>query len=284
MQESFIPPLPRDTARAVEFVAPECPPLLLVGDQLEKIVAGIKVRELDPDAEHPLGPLRMALLTFMQSTWLLSDLQALERVRQKPEWKYALRLPLSAIGYQPDSLCAFRRPLYQNQMGQKVLQQLAVRFADIGLFLEAAQSTDSAALLREVCSINRAECVIEAMRQALEAIALTAPAWLVRIARPHWYERFESHSWNSHALLAQHNSQAFAVAIGGDVHHLLAQVKESGDPQLFRLPEVEQLHQIWLSQFDHQGQVLAWSTATCNFCVYENAHCRSAAARYRYPS
>lgn len=79
--------------------------------------------------------------------------------------------------------------------------------------------------------------------------------------------------------------EEFADAIGGDVRYLLQAVKKAEDLELFRLPEIEQLHQVWLRQYDHTGKGLEWRATECAFCVYGNADCGGAnTSRYRYSS
>src|SRR5258707_8409168 len=57
------------------------------------------------------APWRLALVTVLQAVENLSDRQAVQMVRGRLDWKYALALPLDDQGFDPSILVDFRQRL-----------------------------------------------------------------------------------------------------------------------------------------------------------------------------
>ena len=109
----------------------------------------------------------------------MSDRDAAESVRARIDWKYALSLELENSGFDSTVLCEFRARLVageaENSLFDKLLDWCRERKM---LKARGKQRTDSTHILAAVRGINRLECVIEAMRNALNAIAKESPEWL----------------------------------------------------------------------------------------------------------
>ncbi|MGH9945041.1 MAG: hypothetical protein ACRD9R_22050, partial [Pyrinomonadaceae bacterium] len=54
------------------------------------------------------------------------------------------------------------------------------------LKVRGTQRTDSTHILAAVRGLNRLECVVEAMRHALNAIAKESPEWLRQLSQEEW--------------------------------------------------------------------------------------------------
>src|SRR4051794_6658778 len=119
------------------------------------------------------------------------------------------------------------------------------------------QRTDSTHVLAAVRSLNHLELVGETMRAALNAVATSAPQWLIEHNRPDWAERYGARVEQYRLPKGEAARQALGEAIGADGHDLLAALfAETQRFWLCRLPAVERLRIIWIQQFYHdQGRV-----------------------------
>jgi transposase len=95
------------------------------------------------------------------------------------------------------------------------------------------------------------------MRAALNAVATSAPQWLIEHNRPAWAERYGARVEQYRLPKGEAARQALGEAIGADGHDLLAALfAETQRFWLCRLPAVERLRIIWIQQFYHdQGRV-----------------------------
>ena len=95
------------------------------------------------------------------------------------------------------------------------------------------------------------------MRAALNAVATSAPRWLIEHNRPDWAERYGARVEQYRLPKGEAARQALGEAIGADGHDLLAALfAERQRFWLCRLPAIETLRIIWIQQFYHdQGRV-----------------------------
>ncbi len=52
------------------------------------------------------------------------------------------------------------------------------------------QRTDSTHVLAKIRALNRAECVVETLRHALNVLSVVTPDWLRSQVQPEWLERY----------------------------------------------------------------------------------------------
>ena len=94
-----IAPVPEQTVRVAAAAFPKGNPSLTLRDQLGTIFQDEDFATLFPAWGYPgLPPWRLALVTLMQCRENLTDRQAAEAVRARIDWKYLLRLELTAPG------------------------------------------------------------------------------------------------------------------------------------------------------------------------------------------
>jgi transposase len=137
------------------------------------------------------SPCRLALATIMQFSEDLSDRQAADAVRGRIDWKYALSLELDDPGFDASILCEFRTRLLENGDERLLFDALLERFRAMRLAkARGRQRTDSTHVLAAARNLERLELVGEAMRRALNAMAVAAPGWLRTRARPEWALRY----------------------------------------------------------------------------------------------
>ena len=268
IQFTRFPPVPADTARAAEAVFGKGNIYMTIGDRVDHLLANVDVAMLDglEGKSSAATSAVLALMTAFQFAENLPDHQAAEAIRTRVEWKYALHLPLDYPGIEPAGLCEFRRRLWFDAIRQRVFQQILDSLSEMELFRERhLQGADTIEVLTGVCGLSRLESLVEAMSMVLEVLAASRPAWLLKTALPHWYERYTRARWIG-SLPHQHAEQvALAEAIGGDALHLLdALTKANAD--LAMLPEVQALWQVWHQQFNQPLHQFRWRTPLCAAC------------------
>jgi transposase len=235
--------LPEDTAQAARSVFNIENLYLAIGDQLDRLFDGIDLAALD--ARHT-GPIHrrfiLALVTIFQFEEDLADAAAVEALRTRTDWKYALHLPLDHPGIAPAQLREFRQRLLQDATGQRTFGSMLIRLRQLGLGgSRNRRGADEVTVLTTVESLSHLEMLVQAMNQALEALASEQPGWLTQVSPPYWYERYQ----RGQDLLRQSCStaerDALAQAICSDISHLLAAINDADDPALAMVPEVEHL-------------------------------------------
>jgi transposase len=191
------------------------------------------------------------LVTLLRFAERLSDRQAADAMRGRIDWKYVLALPLADPGFDASVLCEFRARLVAGE-AEHLLFDADIEIARGGNLLRAGgrQRTDATHVLSAVRGLNRLACVLEAMRHALGALAVAAPAWLAAHARPHWVERYEPHGLGERYPRGAPKRKGLATSIGEDGHALLSAVFSDDAPDWLRqLPAIDVLRRIWIQQF-----------------------------------
>ncbi len=261
-----LPPLPRDTARAAEASFGKGNTYLTIGDQFEDLLKDIDFAGLDSVGRPVSTRAVLTLVTIFQFTEGLSDRCAVEAIRTRTEWKYALHLPLNYPGFERSALCQFRQIILTDPSGREVFQQVLDRLAQTGLFRNlGAQRSGSDAVVSAVCAIACLEQLIEAMHAVLEALAAVEPRWLLTHSLPHWYERYNQMATLQALPTSRAEQLALAQAIGKDASHLLDAIA-TADGAAARLPESQALRQIWHQQFSQNLPEIGWCLPHCVSC------------------
>jgi transposase len=104
----------------------------------------------------------------MQFAEGLSDRQAADAVRARIDWKYALGLELTDVGFDGSVFSEFRTRLVAGGAEQVLFETMVTCLQEKGLLKKRGQMrTDSTHILAAVRVLNRLECVGETLRQAL---------------------------------------------------------------------------------------------------------------------
>ncbi len=205
-----------------------------------------------------LAPWRLALVTVMQFVENLTDRQAAEAVRARIDWKYALSLVMQDAGFHYSVLSEFRGRLIAGGQEEILLQTMLDRFKEKRLLQQRGkQRTDSTHILAAVRCLNQLELVHETLRQALNELAVQAPAWLKRQVNADWFDHYSQRTGNYLLPKKEAERQAWAERVGRDGIFLLEQICFEGQhPELREIPAVEILRQVWLQNFyQANGQV-----------------------------
>ncbi|MSP11954.1 MAG: transposase [Chloroflexi bacterium] len=125
LQPGCFPPLPEDTAQLARKVFKKGHLYLTLGDQISTLFTDTDFTQLyAADGAPACSAALLALVTLLQFMEDLSGRAAVDAVRGRIEWKYALHLPLEDAGFDSSLLCDFRQRLVAHAAGQQVLQRL----------------------------------------------------------------------------------------------------------------------------------------------------------------
>jgi transposase len=263
LQPSPIPPVPELTARVAHAAFPKGTPYLRLRDELGTIFRDADFAELYPRRGQPaFAPWRLALITVLQFREDLSDRSAAEAVRARIDWKYLLGLELTDPGFDASVLCEFRSRLLTGGAEGLLLERLLDRCKSLGLLTaRGRQRTDSTHVLARARATVRLGCATEALRHALNSLAVVAPEWLRGHSTPEWVGRYGRRSDESRFPAAAEERQAYACRLGEDGHALLAAAYGSDAPVWFgQVPAVETLRRVWVQQFTVDAGRVRWRT------------------------
>ena len=169
---------------------------------------------------------RLALVALLQFAENLSDRRAADAARGWIDWKYLLGLDLADPGSDASVLSGFRSRVVEGGAEALLLDKLLALCREQKLLLpRGRQCTDSTHVLGAVRSLNRLGCAIEAMRAALNALAVAAPDWLHGQADPAWADRYAKPADDCHVPLGEAARRACAEGVGRDGHVLLTAMR-----------------------------------------------------------
>lgn len=252
MHPQNIPDIPKETLEVARASFPKGNIYMQIRDTLGSIFDDEAFVDLFPKkGQSAFSPWRLALVCIMQFTENLSDRQAADAVRGRIDWKYALSLSLTDPGFNYSILSEFRSRLLTSGVEQKLLDVLLNKLKEKGLLKTAKrQRTDSTHVLAAIRVLNRLETLGEAMRCALDGLAVAAPEWLVTNIQPDWFDRYGRRVENYRLPKLDSEREALASTIGEDGLALLDAVYDPTTPKWLRqIPAVETLRQIWIQQF-----------------------------------
>jgi transposase len=191
LRPQSIPEIPAETLRSVRAAFPKGNLYTHLRDALGTIYQDEVFADLYPGRGQPAyAPWRLALVTVFQFMENLTDRQAADAVRARLDWKYVLSLELTDEGFDHSVLSEFRTRLVALTAEERFLEGVLDVCKERGyLHARGKQRTDSTHVLAKIRALNRAECVIETLRHALNVLAVVAPDWLRNQVQPDWLER-----------------------------------------------------------------------------------------------
>ena len=258
------PALPEDTARVAQAAFKRKGNVYVtLGEQLGSLFADDDFAELyAADGKPAVSPNLLALVTVFQFMENLPDRDAADAVRARIDWKYALHLALSDMGFAASILSEFRERLGRHAAAQQMFERVLRRLQDLDLLRKGGkQRTDATAVLAATELLNRVQLVAETMRLALEDLADYRPDWLRSIALSHWYERYSLVLTSFRLPRTKEKQEALALEIAADGLHLLAALARPEAPsQAASLPAVTVLAQVWHQQFEQCADGPQWRT------------------------
>lgn len=273
-----IPCIPKETVRAAHASFGRSNFYILVGDHLVGILEELERQHLlEGDDLSGVDDVTLPLITFFQFIEGLTDIQAMDAVRTRTDWKFALHLSLFPANLHENALCRFRQQLFSDTASPREFQRLIDRLIIFAPALHSSfHNITSFEVVSLVCSLNRLHRSQQAMNQALEVLAVRFPQWLRKIALPHWYGRYNPTVPRLDVAILLGQQRFLMEEIGSDIHHLLEKVDQSGSREICELHEVKVLNQVWSHLFHTTNQTQkkrleALSIRDCDFCFYEGA-------------
>ncbi|MBO0781722.1 MAG: transposase [Ktedonobacteraceae bacterium] len=129
-----------------------------------------------------------------------------------------------------------------------MLDAMLVLFKEQGWLKERQrQRTDSPHVLAKVRAIHRLICVGEAMRFALNNLAIVAGDWVLAHSDPEWLDRYGHRIEESRLPRSQQDRQTIAEQIGRDGSQLLNDLYAPEAPAFLReIPAVQILRRVWI--------------------------------------
>jgi hypothetical protein len=273
-QTTFIPPIPPETARLAKSVFGAGNFYIRVGERGEAILERVQFEgtsETGSLNKTSLGLL--AMVTFFQFIEGLTDHQALDALRTRIDWKYALHLPLHTPAFQQMALCLLRQRILGDPASQREFQKLFDQLIQLSPpTLKRPEEFESLHLVSTICLMNRLEWAQEGMIRAIQALAISDSAWLRLFALPHWYGRYKHPipSFDPYASMQQQESLLHET--GKDIQYLLEQIHQSGSPEIHELPEIRALERLWgqrMWKWDHppDNHLSSLEWINCDSCI-----------------
>jgi transposase len=256
--------IPEETIRIAHAAYPRGNTLMKIRDALGTIYQDQAFAELFPHNGRAVeAPWRLALITVLQFMEELPDRQAADAVRGRIDWKYLLGLELADPGFDASVLCEFRQRLVKGSAEHLLFETLLDRCKQQGwLKARGRQRTDSTHVLAKIRAINRLMCVGEAMRFALNSLAVVAPDWLLCCSDACWVERYGHRIEENRLPKSEGDRLALAHQIGEDGRKLLTACFDALSPTWLReLPAIEVLRQIWVQNYCVEDEQLRWREA-----------------------
>ena len=109
----------------------------------------------------------------------------------------SLSLVMQDAGFHYSVLSEFRGRLIAGGQEEILLQTMLDRFKEKKLLKQRGkQRTDSTHILAAVRCLNQLELVHETLRQALNDLAVQAPAWLKRQVNTDWFDHYSQRTGN----------------------------------------------------------------------------------------
>lgn len=243
-------PMPIETERIGRKLLPENDVYRLIGDRLFAQLNEAEYADLYSSEGKPgISPIVLAFVSVFQFMEKLADRQAVQALRMRLDWKYALHLSLEYEGFDFSVLSEFRDRLIKGQAEGRVFEKLVEQIRALGLIKEhGKQRSDSIAMLTKVRRLGRLETVVETLRLAIVAMVETNRTWSQAILPPDWEEKYGERFVRQR--YSEKEWQEYEEQIGDNGQWLLERLEKGGAPaEIQHLPEVQVLKTVWTQQF-----------------------------------
>jgi transposase len=254
-------PIPDLTSRMAHASFPKGTLAMDLRDALGSIYEDADFAQLFPRRGRAAeAPWRLALITVLQAVENLSDRQAIQMVRGRLDWKYALSLPLDDQGFDPSILVDFRQRLLAHE-AQDLLLEPILQVCREHKWLKAGgkQRTDSTFVLAKVRGLSSLESVGESLRAALNELADVDPDWLLTVISPDWFDRYVHRFELQRFPKGEQAKEDLRRQVGEDSWHLLQVATNEQAPQSVQAcPSLARLQQVWNQHFERVAGLIRW--------------------------
>lgn len=215
LQPRVVSEIPEETQRVAKAAFRQGNRAMQMRDELGTLFSDEQFADLFPNVGRPAEtPWRLALVTVLQFAENLTDRQAADAVRGRIDWKYALSLELTDVGFDFSVLTEFRSRLASSGAEARLFQIMLTQFEARRLLKSRGkQRTDSTHIVAAVHRLNQFELVHETLRHTLNELALQAAVWLKQRVTAEWFERYSQRT--STYLLPKKESEPSVGSAGG---------------------------------------------------------------------
>jgi len=121
--------------------------------------------------------------------------------------------------------------------------------------------------LNSICQASHLYQLRQAMKAALVLLVSEAPEWLLAHVSPHWFERYKTDRLSQFAYSDSKTMEEDAIKIGGDIQHLLDELKDTAVSDLSDRVEIKKIAQLIKEDFDTTNDQMRWLVPTCLTCT-----------------
>lgn len=253
LQMNWNTEIPADTARVGREILAADDPYRLIGDGVNDFLSLKDFTGMYSElGRGGICPIILSLITVFQFLENIPDRVAARRAVTCIDWKYALHLPLTWIGFNFSDLSNFRRRLLEHSAERLIFEKVLDWVRSMGfLNKHGKQRSDSTHLLGCVERLSRLELVWETLRVTLRAIEATEPEWYAEVIPAAFHEAYvKRHSdWR----LSKKEVKVEMQKTGRDGFWLLDHLNDSTPQSILGLAEVETWRTVWSQQFERQA-------------------------------
>jgi len=255
-----IAPIPAEIAQLAWKINPKGTLIMRLRDRLGSLYQDEDFVGLYPATGQPaFDPWRLTMVIVFEYVEGLTDRQAAEAVRNRIDWKYALSLELTDVGFDASILSEFRQRLTEQQQAAVLLEKLVQVGQQEGWIRSNSKvRTDSTHILAKVRRLNQLELVGETLRATLDALSSAEPSWVRSHLPAEWGMRYGLLINERRLPKSEAERERWAKQVGADGFALLQLLQFDETPAALRkLPQVQTLQTVWQQcyQRDEQGRV-----------------------------
>jgi transposase len=246
--------IPGDTARVGREILSENDPYRLVGDRVNDFLSLKDFASLYSElGRSGICPIILSLVTVFQFLENIPDRVATKWAIARIDWKYALHLPLTWLGFNFSDLSNFRKRLLEHGAERLVFEKILDWVRSLGLVEKhGKQRSDSTHIVGCVERLSRLELGWETLRVVLRAIEAIAPEWYAEKIPAAFHEAYVER--RSDWRLSKREVKSKMQTAGCDGFWLLDHLDESVPQIVLDLPEVATLRQVWEQQFERREE------------------------------
>lgn len=257
--------IPFDTNQAVENFVEGRNLYIDIGDSLDSILQGLPSAIFEYPLHHfPIPAFVFAMVTIFQRWEELTDADMAETVRNRPEVRYALRLPLRHPNVPIASLCQYRQLLYDDPVIFEVFEQISSRIANLFEKEMNFVHDTSCSVSESVCLRNRTNSIITRMLEVLEALTATYPDWMREVVPTYWYDRYHRSATKFVKMTLDKSTHEMILGIGHDIKYILDLAEQ--ESRIADLPEVQSLEEVFYENYEisEADSRLQWKATMCS--------------------
>jgi transposase len=252
LQANWNTEIPADTAQVGREILGEKDPYHLVGEGVNDFLSLKDFISLYSKlGRGAICPIILSLVIVFQFLENVPDRVAARWVVTRIDWKYALHLPLTWLGFHYSDLSNFRKRLLEHGAEWLIFEKILEWVRSLGFIKKyGKQRSDSTHIVGCVERLSRLELVWETMRVVLRAIKAAAPGWYEEVIPAAFHEAYVKRQ--SDWRLSKEEVKTEMHKVGGDGFWLLGHLNDSIPQSILALSEVETLRTVWKQQFERQ--------------------------------